>query len=1228
MTDTTHGADPIKAFEDAIREAGMNPPKEIVPDGEIHRFAPNGNPKDDAGWYVLHADGEIPAGAFGDWRQDTHHKWSAKGRHEMTHAEREAYRERVAEQRRQREEERRQRQARARERAQEIWDRATPAGSDHPYLQKKGVPALKGLRQDGDRLVVKVHDGKTLHGLQFIDPHGEKKFLQDTAKDGCYCGFGKPVDVIILAEGYATAASIRQATEQPVAVAFDSGNLPKVAKALQKKLPNALILVAGDNDEHGKGQAKSQEAADAVGGQAIVPPGDGDDWNDVHQRDGLEAVREPFDAAIYGRAPIPAEDAAPGPAPEDYGAPIDDDPGGGPLDTFQGAPFRVLGYNRDTFYYYPYGAGQIIELPARSHKKENLIRLAPLQWWEREFPAKNGCDWSAATNAMFRAADAKGIFNPSSCRRGRGIWFDQGRAVFNLGDRLIVDGQEVDFRDVGTRFVYEAGEPLTAELHNPLKASEAVQLLEICQDIKWVRGISAHLLAGWIMIAPLSGALNWRPHIWITGPAHSGKAQPHSASVLTPRGWRKMGELCAGDYVTTPDNSYARILRVFPQGDQPTYRLTFGDGREVRATADHLWKVRIENSWRLRTTEQLRHILASTTKAAHALAIPMTEPVEIKKNRKLDLPVDAYVLGALLGDGYLGEKSGNKPDSVRLSATDPDIVEEVRSRLPDGAVQKTCRLHDYRFQHLSNYGKSARATIKDLRLLSCRAYDKFIPQEYLEAPVDARWELLQGLMDTDGSVEGGSLYFSTVSPQLATDVQMLVRSLGGSASVRTKATFYHHNGERREGQTAYVIGIRHPERGRLFRARAKVNFASKPYRYKDQLYLHIKSIEPDAMEECSCILIDHPDRLYVTDGFTVTHNSTVINDIVRRVLGALAFNFEGQSSESALRQRMEYDALPVVFDESEQNDEHSRKLIQSVINLARISSSGGFVYKGTQNQSGAKAYLARSCMCLSSVNLTLQHYQDETRFTPLSTAKIESRDEEQKALNEAHYQELSRKIVEVLTPEFSNRLFMRAIRLLPTILKNADVFGQAAASFLGNRRVGDQLGPMLAGAYALAKGREVTFDEAYQWVSEKDWSEHTPADAERNEEKLLNTIMQYPVRVQAGNGGVHDRTLGELVDAARDKDQGVPRDVAEQQLKRFGIRYQRQHLAESTIEGIYLSTSHTMLKRVLKDTPWGTNWREPLLQLEGAEKAATVIRFGPGAVTRAVWIPVTAFDTS
>mgnify|MGYP000081806071 CR=1 FL=1 len=882
MTDTTHGADPINAFEQAIREAGMNPPKEIVPDGEIHRFAPNGNPKDDAGWYVLHADGEIPAGAFGDWRQDTHHKWSAKGRQEMTQAEREAYRERVAEQRRQREEERRQRQARARERAQEIWDRAKPAASDHPYLQKKGVPALKGLRQDGDRLVVKMHDGKTLHGLQFINPEGEKKFLQDTAKDGCYCGFGKPVDVIVLAEGYATAASIREATEQPVAVAFDSGNLPKVAQALHKKLPNALILIAGDNDSHGKGQAKSEEAAKAVGGQAIVPAGEGDDWNDVHLRNGLEAVRTPFDQAIYGRGPDQGDDRGdvPPPAdPADYGAPVDDGPAGGPLDTFHGAPFRVLGYNRDTFYYYPYGAGQIIELPARSHKKENLIRLAPLQWWEREFPTKSGCDWSASTNALFRAADAKGIFNPSSCRRGRGIWFDKGHAVFNLGDRLIVDGEELDFRDLSTRYVYEAGEPLTAELHKPLKASEAVQLLEICQDIKWVRGISAHLLAGWIMIAPLSGALHWRPHIWITGPAHSGK-------------------------------------------------------------------------------------------------------------------------------------------------------------------------------------------------------------------------------------------------------------------------------------------------------------------------------------------------------------STVINDIVRRVLGALAFNFEGQSSESALRQRMEYDALPVVFDESEQNDEHSRKLIQSVINLARISSSGGFVYKGTQNQSGAKAYLARSCMCLSSVNLTLQHYQDETRFTPLSTAKIDTRDPEQKELNEAHYQELSRKIVETLTPEFSNRLFMRAIRLLPTILKNADVFGQAAASYLGNRRVGDQLGPMLAGAYALAKGREVTFDEAYQWVSEKDWSEHTPADAERNEEKLLNTIMQYPTRVQSGNGGVHDRTLGELVDAARDKDEGVPRDVAEKSLKRFGIRYQRQHLAESTVEGIYLSTSHTMLKRVLKDTPWGTNWREPLLQVEGAEKSSSAIRFGPGAVTRAVWIPVTAFDTS
>lgn len=286
-------------FRGAILSAGIVPPEVIEADGKLHRFASNGKRSDDAGWYVLHADG-IPAGSFGDWRTGISETWRADIGRKLTPAEEAAHQARVEAIRREREAEEARRHAEAREKAAAIWKAAQRAPDDHPYLNRKGVKAHRLRLHDG-ALVVPMRDAAgTLHSLQFITPEGEKKFLTGGRVNGCYFAIGKPHGALCIAEGYATGASVQEATGYAMAVAFNAGNLEAVAKALRTKFPQARIILCADNDVSCTGQHAAEAAARAVGGLVAIPSESGKDWNDIHRERGAETVR----AAIEGAQPV------------------------------------------------------------------------------------------------------------------------------------------------------------------------------------------------------------------------------------------------------------------------------------------------------------------------------------------------------------------------------------------------------------------------------------------------------------------------------------------------------------------------------------------------------------------------------------------------------------------------------------------------------------------------------------------------------------------------------------------------------------------------------------------------------------------------------------------------------------------------------------------------------------------------------------------------------------
>lgn len=309
----------LAAFSDAIRAAGLTPPEQIEADGALHRFSSDGRPKDKAGSYRLFMD-DTPAGWFKCWRSDLSQTWSSKSANEMTPAEREAHRQRIKAMKEQAEAERIQRQQEAQAEAARRWGAAAPA-QDHPYPSRKGIKPYGARVERGGLLLVPMRDvDGVLWNVERIRPEAgtPKMGLLGGRRKGLFHLIGDYQEggPLVICEGFATGASIREATGYPVAVAFNAGNLEAVALALRRKYPSAALILAADDDwrtEGNPGMTKAQAAAQAVGARLAVPrfpedcrPDDATDFNDLHQLAGIEAVRECFTAALATEAATPA----------------------------------------------------------------------------------------------------------------------------------------------------------------------------------------------------------------------------------------------------------------------------------------------------------------------------------------------------------------------------------------------------------------------------------------------------------------------------------------------------------------------------------------------------------------------------------------------------------------------------------------------------------------------------------------------------------------------------------------------------------------------------------------------------------------------------------------------------------------------------------------------------------------------------------------------------------
>jgi hypothetical protein len=342
-----------------------------------------------------------------------------------------------------------------------------------------------------------------------------------------------------------------------------------------------------------------------------------------------------------------------------------------------------------------------------------------------------------------------------------------------------------------------------------------------------------------------------------------GKAQPLDALVLTPKGWRVLGEIRVGDEVIGSDGRPTPVLAVYPQGEKQVFRVTFSDGAQVECCDEHLWSVNTAlrrkrgAPFRVLPLREIRQRLHDGA-GNRQYFVPLVQPVQFPRQ---ELAVDPYLLGALLGDGCLRHRR------VDLSTADSDLLEHVAALLPPGVrvVRRAPGHCDYGLRSGARGVRNPlRRALAALGLVEHGSDTKFVPEPYLLGSIDQRLSLLQGLLDTDGYVgKDGTVQFSSNSAALVRGVREIVQSLGGVGRSSSKISL--------SGKRHHVLTIALPNGVIPFRV-ARKRARLRPRR-KYPPARAFSSVESMGTKPCCCIRVGAADQLYVTTDFVVTHNT-------------------------------------------------------------------------------------------------------------------------------------------------------------------------------------------------------------------------------------------------------------------------------------------------------------------------------------------------------------------
>lgn len=384
----------------------------------------------------------------------------------------------------------------------------------------------------------------------------------------------------------------------------------------------------------------------------------------------------------------------------------------------------------------------------------------------------------------------------------------------------------------------------------------------------------------------VTGIKQGKQQVSLGGFAGTGKAQPLDSLVITPHGVKQMGDLIVGDKVCTPSGETSQIIGIYPQGIKPIYRVWFNDGHFVECCDEHLWKCidrrRLSNLKKYKTPYKifpLSYIRSylNKTDGKNRFYIETSAPIEFQNSG--ELPIDPYLMGVLLADGSITD------NNFAIHSEDKEIINRCRTVLSNWKCELKYKegvtyaiVGNSRGPHSSSV--VIRNKLREINVWNCICDTKFIPSVFLNTSLKNRWELLRGLMDSDGAVDKrtGMVEYTTTSSMLAADICWLVESLGGICRIKHKKTKCVYKEKVVFGQ-AWRLNLSFNNTPDVFFLSRKKKLAKPRTKYLTRRC--IRDIEYIGEKKAQCIMIDHPEHLYLTDHFIPTHNTTLIKYLIK-----------------------------------------------------------------------------------------------------------------------------------------------------------------------------------------------------------------------------------------------------------------------------------------------------------------------------------------------------------
>lgn len=381
----------------------------------------------------------------------------------------------------------------------------------------------------------------------------------------------------------------------------------------------------------------------------------------------------------------------------------------------------------------------------------------------------------------------------------------------------------------------------------------------------------------------------------IIGPSSFGKVQPNDAKIVTPDGFKNMGEIKVGDKVIGRDGKEHNVIGVFPHKNWQFYRVTFSDGVSCECGKEHLWAVNSlyqrsgkkyisglskhrddkyyapDNSFKVLSLDEImkKGVLKGKNQR-HNFKIPMCNPVNFSEK---PIELDPYLLGVFIGDGCF------KRCEISIGTKDIDEFEKNLHRFKHSTSFHKRNDNGYCLYTL-RFGKETQRCLDNIYGGDSTIYNsgnKYIPLNYLFNSLENRILLLNGLMDTDGTCQkNGCCCYNTKSRQLAEDIKTLVLSLGGFAKIREKKAGYFNKKLNKQVDCGihYEVTITLCDPSipifKLKRKQERVHYRALR---KGERFIH--SVEPSRVCDGQCIKVDADDELYLTDDFIVTHNTSM-----------------------------------------------------------------------------------------------------------------------------------------------------------------------------------------------------------------------------------------------------------------------------------------------------------------------------------------------------------------